>query len=255
MTEVFGEGYAAAYDEIYREKDYESECDTVEDLWRRHGGGDVQSVLDLGCGTGNHLLPLARRGYSVAGVDVSRDMLANAQAKARTDDLDVNLVEGDVRSIELGRTFDAVIMMFAVLGYQTTNDDVSRALGTVRRHLGHDGLFAFDCWYGPAVLSQRPSDRVREWTRGNVQLLRAASGEIDSRRHLCRVRYRLWRIDRGGGCESTCEEHVMRYFFPLELELFLSNSGMQLLGLSAFSELGRDPDEATWNVMGLAKAI
>ena len=52
-------------------------------------------------------------------------------------------------------------MMFAVLGYQHTNADVLDALATARAHLDVGGLFAFDVWYGPAVLSERPSERVK----------------------------------------------------------------------------------------------
>ena len=60
-----------------------------------------------------------------------------------------------------GGKFDAALMMFAVLGYQVENDDVLAALRTARRHLEPGGLFIFDVWYGPAVLHQRPSERVK----------------------------------------------------------------------------------------------
>ena len=47
--------------------------------------------------------------------------------------------------------------MFAVIGYQTSNDELFAALQTVRRHLKPKGLFICDFWYGPAVLKQRPT--------------------------------------------------------------------------------------------------
>src|SRR4029077_11778373 len=80
--EPFGASYSLAYDALYRDKDYVSECDFVEAAIRRHGsGGDHRKVLDLGCGTGGHSIELARRGYTVRGVDLSPHMLSVARAK------------------------------------------------------------------------------------------------------------------------------------------------------------------------------
>jgi hypothetical protein len=51
------------------------------------------------------------------------------------------------------------------------------------------------------------------------------------------------------------ETHLMRYFFPLELNLFFECCGFALLRLGAFPEFDRDPDETTWNVCGVARAV
>ena len=82
---VFGCGYADQYDLLYSDKDYEAECDLLEEVFRRYGTGPVQTILDLGCGTGSHALLLARRGYQVTGVDRSQEMLAQARQKAASD--------------------------------------------------------------------------------------------------------------------------------------------------------------------------
>jgi len=71
MNTVFGSEYAGAYDAIYGDKDYAAECDLVERIFKTYGYGVVQSVMDLGCGTGGHALPLAERGYEVSGIDRS----------------------------------------------------------------------------------------------------------------------------------------------------------------------------------------
>lgn len=255
--EVFGPTYTDAYDLIYGDKDYEGECDAVERLFRAYADGPVRDLLDFGCGTGNHALPLGARGYTVVGVDRSSNMLAQAETKlgAHAGAGRVEFFQGDVRDVDLGRQFDACLMMFAVLGYQTENEDVLAALKTARRHLRPGGLFVFDVWYGPAVLGERPSERVRVIETPAGQVLRVASGEMDTRRHLCTVRYQLWRLDGGGPVEHTSEAHRMRYFFPLELEHLLSCSGFETLRLGAFPEFEREPDERTWNVMCAARAV
>jgi SAM-dependent methyltransferase len=256
MSQVFGSVYADAYDAVYRDKDYDAECDLINRVFAEYGDGSVRQILDLGCGTGNHAIPLAKQGYEVVGVERSADMLAHAQDKAAKASLKSppTFHRGDLRDVELGRHFDAVLMMFAVLGYQQENADVLAALRTARRHLRPAGLLLFDVWYGPAVLRERPSQRVKVLPTPEGKILRAASGEVDSLHHCCTVNYLLWRVAKGRDVAETRESHAMRYFFPRELELFLQCSQFHLLRLGNFPEFQRDPDDATWNILAVARA-
>ena len=257
MSEVFGSIYADAYDLLYHDKNYAAECDLIERLFRTYGDGSVHSVLDLGCGTGNHAIPLAERGYEVVGVDRSESMIAHARRKAGglSDGSSVALHQGDVRSIDLQRDFDAVLMMFAVLSYQLENADVIAALKTTRRHLRLGGLLIFDVWFGPAVLHQRPSQQVKVIPTPEGKILRVSSGELDIRHHVCTVHFHVWRLEGERLVAETKESHPIRYFFPRELDLFLECSGFAPIQLGAFPEFDQDPDEMTWNVLGVTRAI
>jgi SAM-dependent methyltransferase len=256
---VFSRRYADQYDLLYGDKDYEAECDLLERVFTLYGDSPVHTILDLGCGTGNHAIPLAVRGYQVTGVDRSAEMLAHAQGKVQTG-LDLAtanrlaVAQGDVRSVDLGRQFDVVLMMFAVLGYQLTNQDVLAALGTVQKHLKPGGLFVCDVWYGPAVLAIRPSERVKVIPTEEGKLIRVASGILDIYQHLCEVRYRLWRLSRSQVVSEAEESHQMRYFFPQELSLFLNQAQMDLVNIRAFEGLDIAPSENTWNVLVIGKS-
>ena len=256
MSEIFGRTYADAYDLLYHDKDYTTECDLIERVFQTYGDSAIQSVLDLGCGTGNHAIPLAQRGYEVVGIDRSESMLARAWRKAASlsDGCDAAFHQGDIRSVDLQRHFDAVLMMFAVMGYQLENADVLSALRTAHRHLRSGGLLIFDVWYGPAVLHQRPSQRVKVIPTPEGKMLRASSGELDIRRHLCMVHFHVWRLEGERLVAETEESHLVRYFFPLELELFLECSGLAPVRLGTFPEFDQDPDETTWDVLGVGRA-
>jgi SAM-dependent methyltransferase len=248
---VFGEDYAAAYDELYQDKDYAAECDLIEHVFRAHAAAPVQRVLDLGCGTGSHALRLAERGYTVVGVDRSEDMLARARQRSSS----VEFSQGDITSVDVGQTFDAALIMFAVLGYLTDNASVRDALTAARRHLTPGGLLFADVWYGPAVLGQRPSERVKVIdTPTGGRVIRAASSQLDTRRDRCTVHYQLWRLEGGKLTAEVQEAHPMRYFFEPELQMFLSDAGFELLRIGGFPELDEDPSERTWNVAFVARA-
>ena len=245
----FGRDYASAYDAMYADKDYERECDLIEEAFERFADGSVKGVLDLGAGTGNHALPLARRGYEVAGVDLSEEMVRIAREKASADGADVDFRHGDLRDVELGRRFDAVLLMFAVLGYQRTSDDVRRALENARAHLRPGGVLVLDLWYGPGVLSEPPEDRERTLDTPEGELTRRVSAELDVPRQLCTVRYTL----SGAGRDAE-EEHVMRFFFPAELELFMDIAGFELLNLSSVDDLDSPATEKSWTATVVARA-
>lgn len=259
MTEVFGDDYATVYDALYGEKDYVAECAVIEGLLAAHAGTPVSTILDLGCGTGGHAFPLARRGLRVTGIDRSPAMLAQARTKAvRLEHTGAPLpefAEGDIRTLRLGRSFDAAIMMFAVLGYQHGNGDLLAALASVRRHLPPSGLFLFDVWYGPAVLSQRPGDRVRTIVRGEERILRTTRPDLDIRAQICRVRFDLLRIAGRQVVGTVQETHAMRFFFDREIELALAATGFRLDALHAFPDVQREPDETSWTVIGIARAL
>ncbi|MHB8642692.1 MAG: class I SAM-dependent DNA methyltransferase [Gaiellaceae bacterium] len=251
MSTIFSAAYADVYDALYAEKDYERECDMIERLFRVHATGPVCEVLDMGCGTGNHALPLARRGYAVTGVDRSTAMLQMGCMKAAADSTDIRWMAGDIRTVDVHETFDACLLMFAVLSYQLGNDDVRLTLETVRRHLRPGGLLVCDVWCGPGVLTDPPTVRERtvDSTRGS--LTRRAIPSLDIRRHLCTVRYEL--IDSEGSIVSE-EVHTVRYFFPLELELLLDVAGLEPLLLAPFDAPDAAVDERTWNLLVVARA-
>jgi len=142
MSGIFGGTYAGVYDLLYHDKNYDAECTLIEQIFETYGNGAVRTVLDLGCGTGNHLLPLAQRGYEVVGADQSESMLEQARRKAaeRLRDGSGIFRRDDIFCVDLGRDFDVVLLMFAVWGYQLENGDGLCTLRTARKHLRPGGF-------------------------------------------------------------------------------------------------------------------
>ena len=111
-SNIFGELYANTYDVIYSSKNYVQECDLLEQLFKNKIS--VDSVLDLGCGTGGHAAELSMRGYQIVGLDQSMQMIKIAQDKNLPN---CDFRQGDICTFDINQTFDAVYLMFNVIGY------------------------------------------------------------------------------------------------------------------------------------------
>jgi SAM-dependent methyltransferase len=253
----FNRPYADAYDALYRDKDYAAECDFLEAVFRRYSAEPVQSIIDLGCGTGGHAIPLARRNYHVCGVDRSAEMIAIARTKASSADppVDLWLEVADICNLDLQNTFDAAICMFAVLGYQTTNQALYGALQTVRRHLKPGGLFVCDFWYGPAVLKQQARDRVKIVADGGDRVIRTSVVSTQPEKDVVVVSTHILRL-RGDRVIAEAEEmHPMRYFFQPEIDFFMWQAGLEIVAFCPCGGLDAAPTDSTWNVSVVARAM
>ena len=248
---------ARYYDSIYADKDYAAEVDYVDRLIQRFVPG-AHSVLDLGCGTGRHAFEFAERGYAVLGVDRSQAMLNRAQEQNARLPLHLRDRLGfeheDIRRFRCARQFDCVLALFHVISYQNSNDDVLATFVTAKTHMRREGVFVFDCWYGPGVLNDPPVPREKRLERGSQRLLRVAEPAMHINSNLVDVRYRFV-VEEGSPEQSSefCETHTMRYFFGPELALALQMAGFQLVALTQWMT-NLEPDRSTWSVSVVARS-
>jgi len=254
---VFDDRHAAAYDTIYAEKNYAAECDAVVKLIERFGDGRIQTLLDLGCGTGKHATIFAQRGLSVTGVDLSAPMLALARGRAGQAGLESNteFLSGDIRSYSSARRFDAALMNFNVLGYMTSNDDALNAFAAARGNLRDGGLMIADFWYGPAIVADPPGQNTRTFGSEREAMIRTSSGRQLPDEQCCEIKLEITRLRNGEVVDGSSEIHRVRYFFPLELELLLRINGFRLLALTGFPEIDTAARAQKWVAAMVAKAI
>ena len=246
--------YGEYYDVIYADKDYEKECDFLESIFRKYAISPVRSILDSGCGTGGHAIPLARRGYQVTGIDISETVIAQAKQKAKQTNLHINFRLADLRSFKTHQKFDAAIAMFAVMDYFTTNVELEKVIKNLRAVLKKEALLIFDAWNGLAVLRILPEVRVKVMDQEGKRVIRWVHPELDAFDHLCKNRYHLIVIKGNRILDEIEETHVVRYFFPQEIRHYLEENGFEVIEICPFLQLGGKVDETIWNMTCIARA-
>ncbi len=257
MSDVFGAAYASAYDDLYREKDYEAECDDIVRWIRTFADGAVTRLLDIGCGTGGHAIPLAARGYHVLGVDRSTAMLRRAKAKAEAWDVTerVTFAHAEGGGVNVDPPADAALLLFAVLGYQTAPGAAAGMLRAVRQNVRPGGLLILDVWYEEAVLAQGPGQRWKLVGDDAGETLRFSSGSLEQSARICTVYFHVWRVEKGEVVARADEVHKMRYFSAAELDELLRSAGFELVQIEAFGVRDVAPSAGSWSVTAVARAL
>ena len=223
--------YARYYNLLYRDKDYAGETAFVLEIMKKHGC-IPRTLLDLGCGTGRHAVEMAKHGIHAAGVDMSENMLGMGQASiSRLDPAECSvplpeLLQGDARTVRLGKQFDAVVSLFHVMSYQNTEEDALAVMETARSHLKPDGLFFFDFWHGPGVLRDVPTRRERVLEDDVTHIRRVAEPELRVNDNVVVVNYTVSIRDlKSDRTTELHESHSMRYWFLPELRFLAKQAG------------------------------
>jgi SAM-dependent methyltransferase len=255
---VFDVEYASAYDLLYKDKNYGLESAFVHSLVQRHMPV-ARSLLDLGAGTGRHDVEFCRLGYEVSGVERSVEMLQTARGSAaamRRVSPDLTLPtfsQGDIRSVRLGRTFDLATSLFHVMGYLGSNEDLRAGFETAKQHVRQGGLFIFDFWYGPAVLTERPAVRVKRLEDGSIDVTRIAEPVLKTAENMVEVHYEMFvRRKADNHLQLIRERHDMRYFSLPEIRWIAEQAGWQLLEFGEWMT-GAEPTENSWSVYCVLK--
>ena len=246
--------FGALYDAIPL---YAARADVAFYVAEAARSGEGSAVLELGCGTGRVLIPLARAGHAVSGVDSSAEMLARCQVnlakEPETVRERVSLHQADVRSFDVPKSgngrgseagFDLAIAPFRVFQHLITADDQLRCLERVRAHLAPRGRFVFDV-FNPnfAMMTKDRSAEVEDTPEvpvGDGRLLRRTA-------RVPRVRWvdqvsdieLIYYVRTGDAVERFVQSFPMRWFGAAELEHLLARAGLRVENI--YGDLDRRP--------------
>ena len=168
---------AELYDLIYFTfKDYRAETAQIATQLRSLHPA-CRTLLDVGCGTGEHARLLASlHAFSVDGLDLSPDFLRIARAKHPAG----RFFEADMSNFRLPDRYDAILCLFSSIGYLTTLDRVEQALRCFRKHLEPDGVLIVEPWFTPDAM-QTGHHSSHAAAAPGVRVQRLGTTEIDGR--------------------------------------------------------------------------
>jgi SAM-dependent methyltransferase len=212
-------------------------------------------VLELGCGTGRVLIPTARAGVSVIGLDVSQAMLAVCQQRLSEEPEHVRararLVTGDMRSFDLGQQVALVTIPFRPFQHLISVEDQVACLQNIRRHLQPGGRLVLDL-FNPSIPLLADDTRLTGWGsepeftmpdgRRVVRSFRIAERDYLNQINHLEMIYHVTHTD--GKLEDAIHSFPMRYLFRFEAEHLLVRCGFDVEAL--YSDHHRSPYGSTY---------
>ncbi len=217
-------------------------ADYVDDLAMHAGFAQATSpgagVLELACGTGRCLLPLAGAGHEVSGLDVSPAMLAVARKGAADAGLAerVHLVHGDMRDFALGRSYGYVFIALNSLMHLQTQAEQGAAIACAGRHLTADGRLLIDL-FNPDVALPEPVTEGQLYLHclktlpQGAYLLHFQSPSVDRARQRISMANYYDEIAADGTVKRHVAPFTLRYLTAAELDLLIPAAGLALEGL------------------------
>jgi SAM-dependent methyltransferase len=236
--------FARLYD--WEHDQYVDDVDMHLGFARRFGG----PVLELACGTGRLLAPLAQAGFNVTGVDSSAPMLERARARLVGLSIDATLVQQPLQSLQLDQRFPTILLGLDSFGLLLRRDDQVAALRSVRSLATHNGHLVLDLANGNLRGSNEPAEELLH----DLTLPDPDTGRPITKFVLRRARpseqvdelmFFYDEQDERGYLRRTMVELKLRWFTRFELELLLETAGWrvdEVYGNYDLVEFGPDSD-------------
>ena len=190
--------------------------------------GRTVRLLDLGCGTGEHLALFAREGYECVGIDSSEAMLR--VAKERNSEGKISYALNSVTSFDYFEEFDIVTSFFGSLDYLLNDEDIDAVLWNTWRALKSGGLAVFELWNAAPILmiGKKEMGIVSTTEKPHLRIDRERGFELVSTDPaIVEVRYR-YHVRSNGSLRMLEDTHRMRAFALDELKLFIAKNGFKL---------------------------
>jgi len=214
--------FAFIYDELMNEVDYDGWVKYIEDIIKSENV-KVQNILELACGTGNLTIPLTKKNYDIAGIDISEEMLTVAREKAEKEGVELVLLQQDISELDFDVTnLDCVLCACDGFNYITYDDDLESVFAKSYELLKEDGIFIFDIssYY---KLSSILGNNMYGENRENVAYM--WQNYFDDEENLVEMELAFFIKDEGGKFERFEEVHQQRAYTEEEILDMLQSSG------------------------------
>jgi len=221
---------ARFYEKIWGRYDYDADVKFLTGFFRKY---HCRSVIDIGCGTGNHALRLSKLGYQVTGVDLSPTMLKIAKEKDKKGK--IRFVQGDMKKLEKviqkDQRFDAAICLGQVFYHLVTNKDVQAFLNRLHKILKQNGLFIFNARNAKKIneeyLNKLRLDHILNEEK--LQLLMLAYNTRDLQDPNVMVWNPIYLIKENDKVDLQIREHRLRWFEFSTLKRIITENGFEII--------------------------
>lgn len=218
--------FAFVYDELMNEVDYNNWVKYIEDIIKNENV-EVQNILELACGTGNLTIPLTKKNYDIAGIDISEEMLQVAREKGERENVELVLLEQDIVELDFDVTnLDCILCGCDGFNYITYDEDLEGVFSKCHELLKDNGIFIFDIssYY---KLSKVIGNNMYGENRENVAYM--WQNYFDDYENLVEMDLAFFVKGEDGRFDKFEENHLQRAYKNEEIIQLLKNAGFEYI--------------------------
>ncbi|MCT4613130.1 MAG: class I SAM-dependent methyltransferase [Clostridia bacterium] len=199
---------AQYYDELYDYKEYDKEVAFLNSILK-----GKSNVLDVGCGTGNHIKELERFGYKCDGIDKSKEMVEITKSK-----ISGQVYLGDMLNFKIRKKYDAIISMFAVINHLNSINELEMVLLNMKNHLRENGIIILDL-YNPSKSGNKTDQK------GNIKRIMNWEIDLNNKTEKTNIKYII-------NEEDVVEtNHCFKIFDIDEISIVAKNIGLDIISI------------------------
>lgn len=194
------------YDLVYGWKDYEKETEIIERLLTKFKVNNGDKLLDVGCGTGEHLKYMTRN-YRCTGLDINSDLLAIASKKNKN----IDFKTGNMINFKMNINFDVITCLFSSIGYVKTLKNLEKTLKNLFNHLNVGGVLVIEPWFNKKSKSFKVNiPFLTTFETTNVKIVRLSMAKIKGDLSIMDTHYLV--AENSGLVKHFSEEHLLGLF-------------------------------------------
>lgn len=201
---------AKYYDLIYSWKDYKKETEKLNQLIKKYKNSDGNKLLDVACGTGNHL-EYFKENFSCTGIDLNEEMIDIAKSNIS----DVTFNQADMIDFNLDDTFDVILCLFSSIGYLKTYQSLEKAIGNFFNHLKSGGILIIEPWFTKSAYTVGlPS--MTTYDGDDIKIARLNTTKVKNNLSVMEMHYLIVKKDKD--VKHFVDRHELGFF---EIDKFL----------------------------------
>lgn len=242
------------YNLLFQKKDYQAETDLLFDLSSKNGLENPKKVLEIGCGTGNHTINLAKHDIDLVAIDIDPEMVKKTQEKLKDGGFK-NVIVKEV-SVELldDQDFELVTAMFNVITYLPDTRALVSFMKGVSKSLKVGRVFIFDCWNGVAAIKDPPVSKHTETEQDGKKVVCDLTSTADLMNQQVTLTYRF-SVKEGSAIDKGEYSFNQTLWTPMQIRNSLEEAGLREIICAPLMKPDQKATEDDWKIMFLVKKV
>ena len=242
--------YSEYYDSFYEKKKYKKECQFISKILKLNKN---DKLIDIGCGTGSHIVHFAKNCKEICGVDRSKYMLSHAKKKIFKLNLNkkVSFKLCDITKIRTNNKYDKAIILFHTLSYINNEKDLKNFFYYISKILKKGGLIVMDYWHLPAVLKYGLKKKKLVIRHKNLKVIRYTRPLKSETEDVCKLEFKISVFEKNNKKKEFKEIHIMKPFRRSQIEMYSNKYFKVLNHFTYFKQVL--PKDNDWTAITILK--